>query len=162
LDEGWNLISSPYYIPTDERDIATRFTGVDVETVYAYDLCGTGWANYATSGPAGDLTEFKDGPGYWVDMASADTLSIIGTVLPVTDPPTAPPSYPVCVGWNLIGMRDNSPRPVQGDGGYLNGISYAVIYGFEDGAYYLVTSSDLLEPGHGYWIAVLAPGAIQG
>jgi uncharacterized repeat protein (TIGR01451 family) len=159
LVPGWNLISSPYFIEPGDRDISTLLAGVvdNLDVVWAYGACGTGWSNYATTGPAGLLTEMRDGPGYWLLMNAGDTLSITGMVNPL--PPTTPPAYEVCAGWNLIGLRDNSPRLASN---YLGAIDFGVIYGFENGVYYLVQASDMLEPGHGYWIAVYSPGTIIG
>jgi uncharacterized repeat protein (TIGR01451 family) len=159
LIAGWNLISSPYYVAPADRDISTLLADIadNLDVVWAYGACGAGWTNYATTGPAGDLTEMRDGPGYWLYMNGPDTLSITGLVNPL--PPTTPPTYQVCEGWNLVGLRDNSPRLASN---YLGAIDFGVIYGFENGIYYLVGASDMLEPGHGYWVAVYSPGTIIG
>jgi uncharacterized repeat protein (TIGR01451 family) len=161
LVAGWNLISSPYYIEPGDRAIADFLSPVigngTVDVVWAYGACGAGWSNFATIGPAGTLTEMRDGPGYWVFMNAPDTLPITGAVLPL--PPQLPPEYPVCVGWNLIGFRGNSPRLASD---YLAGVDFSVIYAFESGIYSLVTSGDNLNPSQGYWIAILSPGTIRG
>jgi len=115
LGAGWNLISLPWYIEATDRDIESLLADVlaNLDSVYAYQACGTpGWTNYVTSGPPGMLTQMRDGPGYWVKMNAAGTLSVTGDLGPA-DPMEGMPSYQVCgPGWNLIGSRmELQPRP---------------------------------------------------
>jgi len=101
----------------------------------------------------------SDGKGYWVNMTASDTLDVsaLGTELPVA--PAAPPTYGVVEGWNLIGFKSTTPTTAST---YLAAIDgqYTMIYGFADGVYSVILTTDSLEPGYGYWIAVTATGTI--
>jgi uncharacterized repeat protein (TIGR01451 family) len=162
LDAGWNLISLPL-MPNDNSTAAV-LSGctpalTDADVVWGYDpdpmILWDDWV--PTLG--GPLAIMRDGWGYWIDLASAGaaTLTINGVELPTGN--TVPPSYDVVVGWNLIGFKSTAQRTA---GEYLAGIAgkYVIIYGYENGAYYIVQSTDLMDPGLGYWIAVTADGTI--
>jgi uncharacterized repeat protein (TIGR01451 family) len=160
LDYGYNLISLPLYIPVGERDTADVLAGVadNLDIAWAYSACadpGLRWTSYISGEPDPDLAEMRDGPGYWLIMDAADTLNVSGQVLPMA--PETPPTYQVCEGWNLIGFKSTVPRT---PGDYLAAIDddYTIIYGFADGRYFVAGSSghEYLEPGLGYWIAVIA------
>jgi len=160
LSTGWNLISLPLYIPPANQPPATLLAGVTgVGIVWGdYDPSTGGWHTYVP-GATNDLTAMRDGNGYWVNMTAADTLDVstLGTELP--EAPNAPPTYDVVVGWNLIGLKSTSATTAST---YLAAIDgqYTIIYGFANGAYSVVLSTDSLEPGYGYWIAVIEAGTI--
>jgi hypothetical protein len=162
LDAGWNLVSIPYYVESGDRapaDLLASIIGSGaLNTVYAYDACADPadqWQNFATVGPAGTLTEIRDGAGYWFYMNAADILSIEGSINP--EPPALPPTYDVCAGWNLIGFKSDTARTASD---YLNGIDFGVIYGFADGGYFLLTGLQDMTPGSGYWAAIFSAGEI--
>jgi hypothetical protein len=165
LDEGWNLISLPLMpdssTPADVLDPANVDPDLtDADIVWGYDPDPLIlWDDYVPT-LGGPLAEIRDGWGYWIDISEttgAATLTINGEELPTGN--AVPPSYDVVVGWNLIGFKSTSQRTA---GEYLAGIAgkYVIIYGYEDGAYYIVQSTDLMDPGLGYWIAVTADGTI--
>jgi hypothetical protein len=64
-------------------------------------------------------------------------------------------------GWNLIGFKSTMPKLPEA---YLSAIAgdYVVIYGFDDGGFFIAGTPghDMLQPGLGYWIAMLEPGTI--
>ena len=153
LSEGWNLISL-MLIPTDPA-IELVLSGVTVDSVHAYDPA-TLWSSYIPDAPS-DLETMVDGKGYWVEMSADETLAVLGDELP--DPPATPPTYEVVVGWNLIGFKSTTTRTADS---YLAAIAlqYTMIYGFADGVYFVVQSTDELNPGKGYWIAVTEAGTI--
>jgi len=161
LVTGWNLISLPLYIPLANRGPATLLAAVtdNVDIVWGdYDPATGSWHTYVP-GATNDLTAMRDGKGYWVNMTAADTLDVstLGTELP--EAPAAPPTYDVVEGWNLIGLKSTSATTAST---YLAalGTNYTMIYGFANGVYSTVQSTDSLEPGYGYWIAVTAVGTI--
>jgi len=43
----------------------------------------------------------SDGNGYWVNMTTADMLYVNGTIIA---PGSAPASYQLSAGWNLVGF----------------------------------------------------------
>ena len=63
--------------------------------------------------------------------------------------------------WNVIGFKSTT---AQSPDDYLAGIAgqYTIIYGFDEGAYFVVGTpgNENLEPGLAYWIAVLESGNI--
>jgi hypothetical protein len=160
LRAGWNLISLPL-IPgnTTTEAVLSSLPGGSVNKVWGYSAT-TGWSG-RVPGVSGNLTQMTDGWGYWIYMNSAQTLTITGTELPV--PPSAggqppvPPSYDVVPGWNLIGFKSTTAKP---EGVYLAAIAgvYTKVYGFSQGLYFTVVSGDNLQPGMGYWIAIVPPG----
>jgi uncharacterized repeat protein (TIGR01451 family) len=164
LDEGWNLTSLPLYIPPEDRAPEDLLAGIigNLDIVWAYNACEPDpdlrWSSFIPGGPP-DLTEMRDGRGYWIDMDDGDTLTVEGTMLP--EPPEVPPTYQVCEGWNLIGFKSTVPRTPSD---YLAAIAvkYTIIYGFADGRYFIAGAPGhaYLEPGLGYWIAVISPGTI--
>jgi uncharacterized repeat protein (TIGR01451 family) len=162
LDEGYNLIS-PSLIP-ETPDAAVMMTGLDFLQVAKYVADGNptvdDWFYYNPPPAPSDLTGITDGWGYWINMASPGVLEYQGysTAPP---PPALPPSYDVVPGWNLIGFTSIEPKSAAV---YLAGIAgtYGPIYGFGNGAYFIVGTSghELLELGHGYWIAIFEAGTI--
>jgi len=157
LDVDWNLISLPL-IPTDP-DIDVVLAGItgagEVQQVYAYDPVA-GWTDYVPL-VGGLLAEMVDGAGYWIDMDGEATLTVEG--VEIKPPPDVPPSYDVVVGWNLVGFKSTSPMAA---GDYLNAIvgKWTRIYGYADGAFFAVLSGDMMQPGLGYWLAVIDGGTI--
>jgi uncharacterized repeat protein (TIGR01451 family) len=170
LVTGWNLISFPI-IPSDgnlivppgpqpERDIGNLTAGLNFTNIYWYDP-SSGFLGY--DGPAGmtdDLLEMYDGLSYWVLMAGNDTLTIAEGWEHVaeTDPPSAPPAYPVVSGWNMSGFKSTVPK-LPAD--YYAGIAgkYVMILGFDaaTNSFFIVGTPghEFLMPGEGYWIAIL-------
>jgi len=145
LIEGWNLVSLP--LVPDETDIVTLMTGVDAASVRSYQ---GGWLTY-TPGVGGSLTTMTDEYGYWILMNSDDTMTFSGNL--VLPPPNLPPSYAVSSGWNLISFHSLTAVPA---GAYLDGIAgkWTKIWGYENGQFFAASSSDMLQSGLGYWLAV--------
>lgn len=163
---GYNLYSPPI-IPTDpdiEDILDALLDAGKVIKVSAYfndgDPTVDDWFVY-NPGPAPDnLTEIVDGQGYWINMNAAGDLCFDGEQY-VASPLDLPPSYGVLPGWNLIGFKSTVAKsPVE----YLAGIAgkYVMIYGYDGGSYYIVGSPghEMMQPCHGYWIAVTQPGTI--
>jgi uncharacterized repeat protein (TIGR01451 family) len=171
LNHGLNLISLPLIpgIPTHDPDPDTVLSGsipalTSADIVYAYDStwAPSVWRDHVP-GVGGSLRDLgpgiDDGLGYWVikNSAGSATLTIDGVELQA--PPNVPSSYDLDIGWNLLGFKSVMPRTA---GEYLAGIAgkYTIIYGFENGAYFIVQSADLMEPGLGYWIALVDTGTV--
>jgi hypothetical protein len=162
LDVGLNLISLPL-IP-NVTDIVTFFTTgasniTNVNVVQEYEPPGP-WRGYIPASPGTrTLNTIEDGKGYWVNIQYGPiTLSFAGVELP--PPPGVPPVYVLgTTGWNLLGFKSAYPRLA---GEYLAAMAgkYVIIYGFKDGAFFIVQNSDLMEPGLGYWIALTDTGVI--
>ena len=166
LLEGWNLISLPL-IP-DDSDIETVLGDVTVESVWFYeptyltdgidnnedgtiDEAVEAWLSYSPGDPS-DLSEMRDGLGYWVSMAAPATLSVSGITMP--EPPTVPPTYPVVAGWNLIGFKSTGPNTVVL---YLTNTFPTVVWQYQNAMY--STPVDMY-PGQGYWVWFNIAGTI--
>lgn len=179
LCQQWNLISLPL-IPEDPA-IAKVLSRTNAEilkvTHYTGGPTGVGvWQNYSPDPLIpDDLSQMVDGKGYWVEVRdtppTTPTLRVWGYDLCGPPPENLPPSYEVVAGWNLIGFKSRTQITATA---YLAGVDeqLMVMYGFNacegnvtegwirQQRYYPVQRGDLLDPGHGYWIALTAPGTI--
>jgi len=162
LEAGWNLISLPL-IP-DYNDIATVLTGlsgdanINVDVVKYYDVAIEDWVSYKP-GFSGDLNTMEDGKGYWIFMNEADILTVNGVEMP--GPAETLPTYPLNVGWNLIGFKSVEAMK---SSAYLSGVDYITVYGYDD-AYSTVAhpASNMdndMESGSGYWVYANTAGNI--
>jgi hypothetical protein len=60
----------------------------------------------------------------------------------------------------MVGFKSTANNVTAED--YLEGTEYARIYGFENGAWFLIPPpyDDPMEPGLGYWVPFTKPGTI--
>jgi uncharacterized repeat protein (TIGR01451 family) len=174
LEEGWNFVSWPL-IPFN-ANIEPEGTGVLKDLVPLADnltvvwgeydpvIGPTSWKSYDPTAPTNTLTQMWDGVGFWIDMDTAGLAIVIdGQEQP--DPPATPRVYPVVGGaggyWNVIGFKSTTAKAPDD---YLSAIAgkYTIIYGFDNGTYFVVGTpgNENLEPGLAYWVAVLESGNI--
>jgi hypothetical protein len=117
LFRKWNLISLPL-VPLEEdmavEDVLAAFPNYDtlIKGIYSYDCASGGWDVWGNGQTSLDTLE--DGKAYWMKvdyvLGSATKgpglpvgpLWVFGTRQPV--PPNAPAAYPVCEGWNMVGI----------------------------------------------------------
>jgi len=161
LSTGWNLISLPL-IPTNStiEAVLAGVSGVgSVTQVYAWDAQPQSYLTYI-AGVGGTLTTMEDGPGYWVSANGTATLTVTGQCMP--DPPEAPRSYTVKLGWNLIGLKSVATRTTDD---YLRTVAgmYPVLWGY--GSDYILVypsppGTGQMTPGSGYWIYMTQDGEI--
>ena len=155
LNSGWNLMSLPLIPDAGNGTVSVLFSGKPVDAIWAYS--GGTWNYYGD----GVLTTLADGKGYWVHMTAASTISYHGKVNPVpacpTCAPSAPPTYAVTTGWNMIGFKSTCARTASA---YLGGVPWVRIWGYANNAWVPVQSGDMLQPGLGYWIAATSAGTI--
>ncbi len=160
LEQGWNLFAPPFFVASANQSPAVYFASISANITKVWSYCAStcAWKYWAPGDSASTLTAITDGNGYWLNMKSGTTFTVCGDTMPA--PPEPPPSYEVCVGWNLIGIR--SAEPVEASE-WLNTIAgkYGTIYGFDNGHYFSVGANDDLVPGMGYWIAITQPGTIR-
>ena len=104
LHSGWNLISLP--IMPDDSDVLDVMNSVagNGNSVWSYEAGN--WKRYDLTGPdfLNDLTTIESGKGYWINIKSADTLSVSGSE------PTIK-LIPLSAGWNLVGYNSLSCMP---------------------------------------------------
>ena len=99
LSPGWNLISLPVQ-PTDiaASAVLAGIAGA-LRVVWAYP--NQSWEFYDPNDPEGStLTTLEAGMGYWVEMTTANTLSLSGS--------TPSSSLSLLAGWNLVGYSGAS------------------------------------------------------
>ena len=153
LSQGWNLVAMPG-LTAPETINYTDFlkdilTGLLI--IYTYDETDNSFKSL-TDHPSEDNdqpTQIQNGKGYWFGMKEPGTFVIPGETSTATSPDL--PSYTLHTGWNLLGFT--SYQPVKAID-YFTGMQgkYDIIYGYRDGAYYIIADDDLLIPGQGYWI----------
>ena len=101
-----------------------------------------------------------DGKGYWVFVTDAINITIVGYVI---TPGSAPPTYPLATGWNLVGFK---PQPIGNEtvATYLTSINmkYTVawVYNNLNATWIKATPGLQLAPGQGMWIYMTAPATL--
>ena len=202
LFRKWNLISLPL-VPLEEdmavEDVLKALPNYDtlIKGIYSYDCDSGAWEIYGNG--QSSLATLEDGKAYWVKvdyvLGSATKapglpvggLWVFGTPQPV--PPNAPAAYPVCEGWNMVGITGYDggfnpfPAPPLGSTwdnlylwnwlGMLVVPEWGAIYGWDpDGSFTGVQTWYLMDPlsgpwplpflrtGEGYWISFPRDGMI--
>ena len=153
LDEGWNLISSPFFITN--RQISSVLEDLDgLRSVWTYNTESCEWVSYKPGLEyTGALESIDAGRGYWIEMDGPETLTFRGSSWTHEQGSL---QYPVHRGWNLIGLHSHDPEEAER---YLSAISgnYSPrIHSYLDGNWYIIdddnTNESILKPGSGYWI----------
>ena len=188
LVQGWNLVSLPV-VPNSTAITSAQlkypgyglfFTGpansvnnmfnktglASVTSVWTYN--GKSWLDCVVSGGScsGSLTTMVDGSGYWVYTTSSQVvLSFNGFVSPQL---SAPPSYSLVSGWNLVGFK---PQPTATASEtvttYLSSIvghydSNSVwVYDNSNVAWIRADGSYMLQPGQALWILMTTPATLR-
>jgi hypothetical protein len=171
LYTGWNLVSFNLH-PTDTAitSVLSSISG-NYDLVYAWDATGAhsssgNWMMYDPDVPpfVNSLADLDETMGFWINMTSADTLDITGTV-PVA---TSINLSTNAGGWNLIaypsGVNRAMPAALSDNG---IGTDFSLVYAyhanvsspwmlFDLGAPPFVNSLTELAPGWGYWVKVSA------
>lgn len=167
LQGGWNLISTPV-LPYN-ADIANIMSSLvahgSIKQVATFVWSGGKLVQQTwLPGAGGTLKTFVDGQGYWVEMLKADTLSVTGRVL--SAPPSVLPQYAVSAGWNIIGFTARDKWSGENYWEYLGASVYdktEQLYGWDATNDYYVSvpsTSSMMYPGEGYWLATGAAGTI--
>jgi hypothetical protein len=195
LFRKWNLISLPL-VPLEEdmpiEDVLAPLPNWStlVKGIYSYD-CASGawdvWGNGQTS-----LDTLEDGKAYWVKidyvLGSATKgpglpvggLWVFGTPKPV--PPNSPSAYPVCAGWNMVGLTgfdDGTTPPTPALGSTTEGAyfwnwwapgptaMYGAIFGWTPTTQTWWSQTPAqgntlprLQTGEGYWMSFLSAGFV--
>ena len=159
LYPGWNLVSSPWYLSNTDPAVVFAAAGSRITRIATYDRDTSSWLSYNFGGP-GDLTEFRDGPGYWVFVTEGDPITIAIYDEAEGGPDFEFPTYAVnYIGYSLVGPRIGETTPTTASQ-WLTPLTFAVIYGYDAqlGAYYQVQGTTLVQPGQGYWVAFTSTG----
>ena len=160
LQAGWNLISFPL-IPkqtSTAKLLAPIIQMNDLVTVWGFTPPST-WS-YFKPPNLGTLTSMVDGKGYWVYVTDAINITIVGYVI---TPGSAPPTYSLATGWNLVGFK---PQPIGNEtvANYFTSInnkySIAWVYNNTDTTWTKATTLSQLWPGQGIWIYMTTPATL--
>ena len=163
LEAGWNLISLPLIPESSDIDdiissanLASGDVG-NIDIVYHYNTSSGSW-DYWNGQSGGTLQSIEDGNGYWVYAKTADVLTVHGLE-------AATAGYTLQTNWNMLGFTSVEEQDYET---YLASIggTYSVLYGWDatTGSWYCPTinqNGGKLEPGHGYWIYMSAPGTVM-
>jgi len=172
LKEKWNLISLPL-VPLADPPVADVLAAIpaadraNILSIWHYNRCTDDWSIWAADGSQTSLTQLVDGEAYWVrvkyPLAGCGNISlwVWGTEKPM--PPAAPAQYNVCEGWNMVGFLGLTA--MDHDAYLWNWAGTPVVYTWDPGCWNvqnwrLLTGTDDMVPGAGYWVAFPADGAI--
>ncbi len=150
LGTGTNLISVP--VLTSDSSLGFILETLDWDKAWSYDSFDAGdpWKSFEVSKPFNDLSVVGPGTGIWVNVVSSGYHTIAGMVPLRTD-------VPLSAGWNLIGfagfMSDYDVSRLVADTLCERIEAYNL-----SGPYHLkiLSTSDLMQAGHAYWIRVPA------
>ena len=150
LKEGWNLISIPFR-PSDTA-ITTVLSSIEgkYDIVWSYNASDMldHWKSFNVNKPyRGDLWEIDNRIGIWVNMTSADVLTLEGTSLSTTD-------IVLFKGWNLVGYPSLINRTVEDA---LSGVPWERIEGYDSNNpphLILLSGNDTMSAGNAFWIRV--------
>ncbi|MBW6462047.1 MAG: cadherin-like domain-containing protein [DPANN group archaeon] len=159
---GWNLISFPYVLDSASiDDVLSTVTG-NYNVVWAYNISAdVEWTTYNPTMPfeGNTLKTLENVQGFWVNMTSADRLTVIGTI------PTST-TINLNQGWNLISYPFNESADISCMLSQVAG-NYTVVWQYNEtapGADYekwtlnnpaapvQVNTLDNFTKGYGYWI----------
>jgi len=178
LFRKWNLISLPL-VPLEDpnfiEDVLAAYSDPDmILAIYYYDQCADAWSVWGNG--QSSLDTLEDGKSYWVKVEYSHTdpllapgtavpgLWVWGTPQPV--PPNAPAAYPVCAGWNMVGLTgydDGTYLPMTTDALYFWNLTLGQLYAWDGANQAWDAVSGVLaanQVGEGYWISVAVDGMI--
>lgn len=133
VSDGWNLLSLPLKV-TDS--LVTTLYPDAASSAYTYQ------AGYHQQ------TSVTNGAGYWIKFVGGQSVNINGTEFTAD-------TVEVSNGWNIIGSV-SAPLDVSAIGSVPGGLITSSFFGYDAGYF----TADTIQPGHGYWVKVNAPGSL--
>jgi hypothetical protein len=161
LYEGWNFVSIPRQLSTDNNTVATVFGDVDTDgrPIYTFEP-ETGFT------PVGENETLEVLEGYWVYSTNETTLQLNLS----TDPIRSPAARTLSPGWNAIGYSDLTERPANETlGSVEDAWVYVVGFDAETQSYRpaLINNQtgaqgedQSLSPTEGYWLFMSEEGRL--
>jgi len=155
LVSGWNLVSLPMLL--DDNSTSSAFTSIsgNHEDIFSYEAnLLQPWKLY--NPPIDEIISVDTARGYWIEMTSADTLSLTGGHPLET-------TIELFEGWNLIGYPSVTSKPVVTALDDISG-KYSLVWQYKASdtsdpwkAFNPSVPASLndlknMEPGYGYWI----------
>ncbi|MBI2906253.1 MAG: hypothetical protein HYX92_01215 [Chloroflexi bacterium] len=163
LHEGWNLISVP--APLQNPSVGVVLAQAPAVT-RVFTCVGESWtsASRGVDGWGGTLTQIVEGQGYFVYATAPITLTLS---LKAADPLAGRSSYPLPVGWSLIGYSTPLLSPSSAVAAYLKSIEgkWASLYRLDAARGWEIAKPGgvgfpEMERGKGYWISLRSPGTL--
>jgi hypothetical protein len=152
LLEGWNLISLPLIQSNPSVDAVFLPIDGQYKAVQCYDTSDTNdpWKHYNVGKSFGnDLVDVDHTMGIWIYITQfgGTKLSVYGNEISTGQ------SIIIRPGWNLVGYPSKSDKPR--DVALNNTVSYIDWVGYFDAStdrFEILSSTDNMEVGRGYWI----------
>ncbi|MFH1849105.1 MAG: C25 family cysteine peptidase [archaeon] len=159
LASGWSLISVP--IEAADMSPASFFSSLDnLGRVWMYNASDSlnPWRLYDPGGLPllNTLTEIRPEYGYWISVASAETLTVTGDRVNSL-------STGLEAGWNLMGYPFAPPRSAMAAISGISGFGRIWAYNsssgspwklYDPGGLPMLNTLSNLDPGSGYWVRV--------
>jgi hypothetical protein len=158
LQPDWNLIS--WKVNSENDTLSFLFSDIlgCLDVALGFEKVGL------TFDP--DLPEFstlKTGDhlhGYWLRMECPDTLAVQGAQIAVDTP------IPMNVGWNLISyLKTDTDSLTHAFADILDKVQVVLGFNGEAKSWYPeladISTLQLLETGHGYWVWLVAPDTLH-
>jgi len=163
LVEGWNLISIPADVDTEDIDVLLGdiWSNINMSVnILWYNASISDWETYTPSQQTGTFSHIEQGKGYWIKMNDSDTLiGNYSTVLHGTEP--APIVELTGHKWNMIGHWTTYNQTADTSGG-LSSLSDVlastgeILYKYDTASKAFIniyaSSTTNMEPGVGYWL----------
>lgn len=153
LFEGWNLISLPMIQTDTSVDAVLASINGQYKAVQCFDTSDAAdpWKHYAISKPSSlnDLTDVDHTMGIWIYITEpgGTTLTVYGNEI------VNGQSIIIRPGWNLVGYPSKSDK--SRDVALNNTLSDINWVGYFDAStdrFVILTASDNMEVGRGYWV----------
>jgi hypothetical protein len=165
LKAGWNLISLPLVPsnPSTAYILASLIARNELVIVWSYTGTPRSW-RYFKPPATGTLLTMTDGDGYWIYVRAADILYVGGSVIA---PGSTPPSYPLLLGWNLVGYKPQPKIEAKSVGEYLSSIAGSYdpnnvwLYLNLADSWVRAKADTQLKPGDSIWVLMTAPATLR-
>jgi parallel beta-helix repeat protein len=147
LNASKHLISIPPIQSNESLDIVLQTIKFNAAWYFNNADLLDPWKSHNPSKPFNDLTTINHTMALWINVAQDSNLTVAGVVPDTTN-------IPLKTGWNFVGYPSFIERTVVDA---LSGIIYERIEGYNETSIQklrLFTDSDIMKPGHGYWLKV--------
>ena len=152
---AWNTFSTPIFLDGSADTWAQLYnlTNLDYSAAYRFDLATQRFAGLATDSDYA----INPGEGFFIKMNTAGSLPILYS----TEANLIPPSRPLTLGWNLIGLASMEDLEVSAAFFSLAGDGQVVspTGNVSPGA---VVAGDTIYVGEGYWVYMLGERTLAG
>jgi hypothetical protein len=152
FEAGMHLASIPIIASNASLDQVLKTLTYNIVWIYNNTDAQDPWKSHNPLRTANDLANtstINRTIGFWVQATARSNITVAGKVPSSTD-------IHLREGWNLVGYPSHSEKAVSDA---LSGIPYERIEGYDPSTIQrvrLMSDTDLMRPGYGYWIKVSA------